>query len=318
MSSPIADLSYRHYDGPIAPPAARWWAIARASMRISMKNRWIWLWAGLSAWLYIILLAVFYFVGMTPMPEGQKNPVLLQIVWKDQFLNAFSTGQLFYLIIALTIGIGSIANDNRANALLVYLSKPCTKLDYVLGKWIGIFLPITGIAAVPTLVFYGYCLMTYRDYGFLTEDPKLLFKLLGMVLIPGVVHASLCIGISSLFRQGRLAGATYAGVYFFTLFFTKAMQITSAVQQGNGNSAPAIVNRLYYGSIDGIQIGMAKALLGTDGSALFPGMNGGGRRGAPLPVPAPEVWLAFGIGGALCALAVFVAWTRIRAVEVVG
>lgn len=322
MASPIADLSYRHYDGPLEPPAYRWWSIARASMRLSLKKRGFWLWASFSAWFYILLLAIFFFVdtfsqGVTA--PGQKNPILMQIVWKDQFLNAFSTAQLFFFILALLIGVGTIANDNRANALLVYLSKPCTKTDYVIGKWLGIFLPITLVTAVPTLLFYLYCVMTYRDYGFLTEDPRLLFRLLGMVLVSGFVHASLSLGISSMFNQGRLAGATYAGLYFFTLSFTKAMQVISIIAQQDRKPVPGIVNNLYYASVDGIQIGLAKAILGTDGSALFPGGGGGGgRRIEPLPVPAPDFWPIFGVVGGICALAILIAWTRVRAVEVVG
>lgn len=322
MASPIADLSYRHYDGPLEPPAYRWWAIARASMRLSLRKRGFWLWATLSGWFYILLLAIFFFVDTFSqgIAEGQKNPILMQIVWKDQFLNAFSTAQLFFFILALLIGVGTIANDNRANALLVYLSKPCTKTDYIIGKWLGIFVPITLVTAIPTFLFYLYCIMTYRDYGFLTEDPRLLFKLCAMVLVSGFVHASLSLGISSLFNQGRLAGATYAGLYFFTLSFTKAMQVTSTIAQTNKSTVPGIVNNLYYASVDGIQIGMAKAILGTDGSALFPGANGGGGRGAPapLPVPAPEFWPMFGVMTGVCALALLIAWTRVKAVEVVG
>lgn len=327
MASPIADLSYRHYDGPLDPPAYRWWAIARASMRLSLRKRGFWVWATLSAWYYLFLLIVFFFVETfltQNLTGGQKNPFLMQLVWKDQFLNAFANAQLLYLILALLIGVGTISNDTRANALLVYLSKPCTKTDYIIGKWLGIFVPLTLVTAVPTFLFYLYCLMTYRDYGFLTEDPRLFFKLIGLVMVPGFVHASLCLGISSIFRQGRLAGATYAGLYFFTLSFTKVMDKFYEARQLNGKSAPGIVENLYYSSIDGIQLGMGKVILGTDGSSLFPSLGGGPRRGGggaavtALQVPAPQFWAIAGITLGICALSVLIAWVRVKAVEVVG
>jgi len=322
MASPIADLSYRHYDGPLEPPAYRWWAIAKQSMRLSIKKKGFWIWAALSGWFYVLLMAIFYFVDTLSqnVPIGQKNPIMQQIVWKDQFLNAFSTSQLFFFIIALLIGVGTIANDNRANALLVYLSKPCTRLDYVIGKWIGIFLPMTLVTAVPTLLFFFYCLMSYRDYGFLTEDPRLFLKLLPMILVPGIVHASLALGISAMFGQGRLAGATYAGVYFILVFFTKAMQLINTSSQVDGRTVSPIVQKLYYFSIDGIQIGLAKLFLGTNGSPLFPtGPGGNNRRGPqPLPVEAPDASLILPLAIGVCALSLFIAWSRVRAVEVVG
>ncbi len=324
MASPIADLTYRNYDGPLEPPMYRWWAIAKASMQLSVKKKAIWWLASFASVWYLFMLAMFYVLDMMSqnVPLGQKNPLLQQIIWKDQFLNAFSIAQLAIFIIALLIGVGAIANDNRANALLVYLSKPVTRVDYLIGKWLGIFIPITLIVAVPTLVFFGYCAMSYRDYGFLTEDPRLPLKLLLMVMVPGFFHASVSLGISALFNQGRLAGATYAGIYFMTLFFTKAMQIVHIVSSDEGDGSPPIVRTLFYCSVDGIQIALAKIILGTDGTslfAMFPQGPGGGR-GRPQieSIPAPSPTLFFGIYFLICALALFIAWTRIRAVEVVA
>jgi len=320
-SSPIADLSYRNYDGPLEPPINRWWAIAKMSIRLSLKKKGFWVWAVLSGYWYMILLAVFYFVdAQASVVSGKQNPFFANLVWKDQFLNGFAIGQLLLFVLALLIGAGAIANDNRANALLVYLSKPCSKLDYVVGKWLGIFIPITAVTAVPTLLFYAYCLMSYRSYGFVTQDPWLIVKLFGMILIPGFFHASAALGISSLFQQGRLAGATYAAFYFFGIFFTKAMQsiiVMSGLNDitGSGSSAPAFVKNLYYCSVDGIQIAVAKVILHTDGSPPLAGPGPAAKLGV---VPAPSGWIFIPAFFAICGLFMLLAWSRIRAVEVVG
>lgn len=326
MSNPIADLSYRNYDGPLERPINRWWAIAVVSMRMSLKKKGFWIWSCISAWWYLMMMAIFYFIDVISAPGlGQKNPILESVVWKDQFLNAFSISQMLLFIIALLIGVGTIANDNRANALMVYLSKPVSRLDYLIGKWLGIFIPITAVVALPALAFFGYGLMSFREYGFLSEDPMLPVKLIFMVLVPGFFHASVALGISSMFNQGRLAGATYAGIYFLTLFFTKMMQFLFFATVEPGSPAAKLVSNLYYCSIDGIQIAMAKIILGTNGSFLFPmqslnGPGGGSPKNTPvgLTVPAPDAApfvIAFFL---ICAISLFVAWTRIRAVEVVG
>lgn len=319
MASPIADLSYRNYDGPLEPPVNRWWAIALMSMRMSKAKKGFWTWSILSTFWYLILLAVFYFVdagSAASAAVGQQNPFFKNLVWKDQFLNAFSTAQLFMFILALLLGAGTIANDNRANALLVYLSKPCSKLDYVIGKWLGIFLMITFVSAVPTLVFYVYCLLSYRSYGFITQDPWLIVRLLGMVLIPGFFHASASLGISSLFQQGRLAGATYAALYFFGYFFTKMMQFIHLDSAMSGGSSK-LVDSLYYCSVDGIQIAMAKICLHSNGSPLI-SPPGAGNVAALGIVPEPTPLLFTGAFFGICALFLLLAWSRIRAVEVVG
>jgi ABC-2 type transport system permease protein len=320
MASPIADLSYRNYDGPLLPPANRWWAIAKLSIQMASKKKGFWIWSALSSYWYLILIIILYVIDLvTPLQPGQKNPVLSSFVWKDQFLNAFSLAQLLYFIIALLIGLGTIANDNRANALLVYLSKPCSKIDYIIGKWLGIFIPLTLVTLVPTLLFYLYGIMSYRQYGFFSSDPWLFFKLLAMCCVPGAIHASLALGISSLFNQGRLAGAAYAGLYFIPYFITVAMKILINVGSARGSDVPPLAYKIFYASIDGLQIGLAKVILRTDGSAPFAGFNNNpNRRGFQATIPMPDGPTIFLIALIVCAIGIGIAWRRVRAVEVVG
>lgn len=318
MASPIADLTYRNYDGPLEPPVNRWWAIAKMSMKLSVKKRGFWVWSSFSTFWYAILLIIFY-VNETLVtnagPMGQKVSIFNTLSWKDQFLNAFNESQLFLFILALLMGAGTIANDNRAKALLVYLSKPCSKLDYVIGKWLGIFVPITIVAAVPAFLFYFYCLMSYRSYGFWSQDPWLIVRLCGMILIPGICYSSITLAISSMFQQGRLAGGVFAGLYFISYFVTIAMGgAYISISMGN-NEPPAIVKTLYYCSVDGIQNAMAKIILHTNGSPQIPIMGQASQ--ARFQVPEPSAFLFVPAFFAICGIAILVAWSQIRAVEVV-
>jgi len=309
-TSPIADLSYRHYDGPLNPPTFRWWCIAKASMRMNVKKTSFWAYGTISAAWYLVMAVVLY-ISATFGPSGMSQG-LGEVHWRDEFLTAFGYSQLGLMLCALLLGAGAIANDNRANALLVYLSKPCTKLDYVMGKWVGIAIPITLMSAIPAIGFYGYCVASFRDVGFPTS-PVLALDMLVLSLVPGILHASLALGISSLFRQGRLAGAAYAGLYFLSLFFTvivgQILMATSGHVSGDVVPANGLLGNLYYCSVDGIQIGLAKIVLGVDGSRAL--------LHSPFSVGIPSGWLLL-LFLAISALACWVAWVRVRAVEVIG
>ncbi len=313
MTGPIADLTYRNYDGVMLPPTMRWWVISKASIQLAMKRKGFWVWASLSSYWYMLLLAVYYFMDVLGRggPPGATNQLMKQIVWKDQFLTGLSMAQFFFFVLALLFGIGVIANDNKANALLVYLGKPCSKLDYLFGKWMGIFLPMTAIVAVPTLIFYGYCFLSYKEYGFATQDPWIFLKVLALIPIPGIFHASLCLGISSLFREGRLAGATYAGIYFVGLFVTEAIKVVHEVNRHNPRVITQSLVNAFYCSVDGIQIAMAKLIMNSNGSAPFPGM-----RDRQIHAATPGFVLAIYFG--LCFLGIFIAWRRVHAVEIVS
>ena len=308
-ASPIADLTYRGYDGPMNEADRRWWAIAKMTMRMGIKRKGFWVCSVLSGWYYVVMMAVFYFVDVLTANIGTaQNQFLKTIVWKDQFVAGFSTAQLLLFIVAMIIGIGTIANDNRANALLIYLSKPCTKVDYLVGKWVGLFIPLYCVALVPSLVFYGYIAMSFRDYGSVSSDPWLPLQLLVMAALPAFLMASLCVGISSLFREGRLAGATFAGVYFMTNLFTHMM---AGVFIMVGESR--VVRDLFYASVDGLSIAMAKFVCVTDGSSMI--MEKGQQASN---IGRPDAFLAILAFFGLSAFSVLVAWLRIKPVEVVG
>jgi ABC-2 type transport system permease protein len=330
MATPILDLSYRNYDGPLEAPTYRWWPIAKSSMRLAFKKKMMWVFMVMSS-LYFLLMGFRMFLVETltaqaPMQvragrEDQLDALFARIVWKDQFLHAFSYGQLYFLLIVLILGAGAIANDNRSNALLVYLSKPVTKVDYLIGKWVGVFLPLLMTMLIPAITFYLYGLMSYRDQGFVSQDPFLILKLLLVFPVSAAFYASLITGISSMFSQGRLAGATFAGVYFLSNFFTVAVGITfffasGADRPGRSEAAPTgvleLIQKLWYCSIDGLNIGWMKSVMQTAGSTPF------GFPGRGLFVKAPPMWLPLlGMIG-LSAIAMWVAWRRIRPVEIVG
>lgn len=321
-AGPIADLSYRHYDGPLDKPIARWWSIASLSMQLSLRKRGFWWWAiGAGYWYYALLMIFWFLDTFLPLPEGmEKNPILSQIIWKDQFINGFSISQLLLFIVAWLVGAGTIANDVRANALLVYLSKPLDRKDYIIGKWLGIFVPVTIAAALPTYIFYLYGMLSFQNYGFLS-DPWLWAKLIPVVLLPGVFYASLVLGISSIASSGRMAGVIFAGLYFLPWFFTKSMQLLRFVGSQNGQKVPGIIDTLYYCSLDGIQIGLAKIMLQTSGSPLFPSMGGPGSRRArnmTLPIPSPDPALFWSLFAVICVAGIAIAYSRVKAVEVVG
>lgn len=315
MTSPIADLSYRNYDGPLGSPRLRWWVISRTAILQAFKKKMFWVAAAFSAWYYLVMIVVLFFVeqigASSPQSQAMMSPFLQRIVWKDQFLHGFSFAQLVILLTALLLGAGSIANDNRANALLVYLSKPGSKLDYVIGKWVGIFLPLLLMMAIPTLLFYGYGAMSYLQYGFYSDDPTILPKMLVILPVSAALHTSLVLAISSAFNQGRIAGATYAGVYLLGNFFTQLMRIAWISSRGE---APTAIKTLYYCSVDGLQIGLAKSVLGTKGTMPFGFMNGG----ISSSVPAPPLAAMLAVVTLVTVVCLLVTWSRVRAVEVVG
>lgn len=315
-AGPIADLSYRTYDGVLDAPTQRWKVIARANVMRVVKNKWYWVLIAVGGWYYGIMFIGLFIIDYMLSAGGndakQAMQQLARVDWSAQFLHGFSFGQIWFLFIALIAGAGSIANDNRTNALLVYLSKPCTKKDYVIGKWVGVFVPIAFAMIVPSLFFYAFGAMNYREFGFLSDDPWLIVKVLLITAIGAAFQTSLVLGVSSLFNQGRMASATYVGAYFISNIVTFILGIIMMESHGGASGVRSFASGLYYCSIDGLSIGVAKVILGLDSPNLFIGADNG------LNVDRPSPYLAFGLVIILGLFAMRLVWKRVRAVEVVG
>lgn len=306
-ASPIADLSYRNYDGPLHNRAARWWIVALANIRITRKKPGFWILALVAFLPYIVTLLMLQFTGGNP--NGPMSSSNLSSKFTTQFFQALSNQQFWIFLMALLVGTGCIAADNRANALLVYLSKPITKGDYLLGKWMGVFLILFAICFLPALILFVYCALSYSADGFFRNEPSLWWRMLLATIVPAAVHASLLVGFSAWSKTPRMAGAIYASVYLVSGIITG---IVGGLQFRAHPDASRLITHL---SISGAIQGLAQNILHvTLDITQFRRRQG---EMATLHLAPPSFWAMLGLTAGLIVLGVLAARTKVKAVEVV-
>ena len=309
-TTPIADLSYRNYDGPIRRHPVRWWIIARAHVRTTTRRWGFWALAAATCLPWLVLGAIIYF-QMLAYDQAMKNapPEFAAMVPLPEFVRSIVTayGQtLFWMFfLSLLVGAGSIAGDNRANALQIYLSKPLLKRDYVIGKWIGVFLPLTVAGLVPALMFYLFCLTSYTEYGF-PRSPLMFVRLVGTIALAGAVFTSLVVGFSSWYRSSVVAGGIYAGVYY-ALLMLSAIGTLILVLSGYQKAAATVAHL----SIGGMLNGIAQHVFNARALEMGP------RRMTAVEPPMPELWPLVLVAVLVVVGGIMAARMRIRAVEVV-
>ena len=314
--SPIADTSYRNYDGPLNLRRSRWTIIAAAMWQLIKKKSVFWVLAALC--LLPFLFAVLKLWIQSRLPSGiveqRPDPVFYLMFdltpgqkYTYQFYRALDFQLYFLFPLAILLGSGSIAADNRTNALMVYLSKPLTKGDYLLGKWLGVFLIMFGASVVPAFGLYMYALMS-DGIDFLKQDPFLLLKVACASVIPAALFTSLQLGLSAWSKTPRIAGAVFAGIYVASGWIA---QILWEMQTNKDLTKGILLRHL---SLSGIINGLNQNLFGLN----LHWANVHRRRGfnvAELPPPNAAVlftvFLVIVIGGIAAARA------KINAVEVV-
>ncbi len=122
---------------------------------------------------------------------------------------------VFVFFVTIWVGAGLIANDRRANALPLYLSKPLTAAEYIAGKMAILcvfllfvtWLPAVGLLLVQT-VFAGS--------AFILNNAYLLPAITLFSFVQILLASTTMLALSSLSKSSRFVGIMYAGLMFFT------------------------------------------------------------------------------------------------------
>src|ERR1041385_960706 len=124
---PIHDQGYRRYGGQRAPRGRAWAVIARTGIRARLGQR---------AFLGLLLLSWFpFFVRAVQIYAAANLPQAAFLAPTGETFRQFLEQQSFFVfVITVYVGAGLIANDRRANALQIYLSKPLMRTEYIFGK----------------------------------------------------------------------------------------------------------------------------------------------------------------------------------------
>jgi ABC-2 type transport system permease protein len=266
---------------------------------------------------YLFIIAILFYQGrLTANPTGRSvsslsNPYFDSTTGQQyalQFYNALGYQLLYLVILTVIAGAGSIASDNRNNALLIYLSKPITKNDYVLGKWVGLFLTLFVVAFGPALLLYIYCLISFYSDGFLRNEPRLLWHIVESTAITCAVFTSTMLGLSAWSKSPRITGAILAGLYFSLQIVTFAFW--SLFSRGDYTKNVVMLHSSIGGAISGLTQGIYGVTIHT--------MRGNFRRGFhPSNITPPSSAIMWMIVIGLIVVGISAARLKVRAVEVI-
>jgi len=109
-------------------------------------------------------------------------------------------------------GSSLIADDRRHNALSLYLSRPLTRVDYLLGKAAGVGVPIACLTLIPCLLLYLLHGLFRNDWLLLFRDAQILMAIVLQSLLLIVSGSLIILAISSCTKQGRYATFGFIGL----------------------------------------------------------------------------------------------------------
>lgn len=213
---PIHDQGYRRYGGRKRPIGTAWWVIARQQIRTVLSQK---------RYILLLILAWLPFVGRVVQIYLAANfQQAAFLATSAQLFRGFLGFQSLFVFLLIVGASGAIADDRRANALQVYLSKPLTRVEYIAGK---LFAPLAFVLSVTLLPALLLLVVHVAFAGSLTFVTRNLYLLPAIVLYSvaiGMLGTFTMVALSSLSKSRRFTALTYTGLFFFTTAMYQALR----------------------------------------------------------------------------------------------
>ena len=284
---PIHTQDYRHWEGTLKQRHwTRWWIIAKAELKLLAQRKIVRLIVAIPPVIYILSHAIFIY-GVNIVPENFMS-FNIDSSFFQKYLFKIAQFPSAFLIALIVVfgGSGLIATDMKNNTLSLYLSKPLSWIDYLIGKFAVIGVLLGCLTLVPgLLLFLEHALLA--DISFLKENYWLPFSIIIYSVLITVSASLLMLLFSSLTSNPRYATIGFCAVWFGSPVIQQLLKVFTRTSK-----------------TDVVSIWANYDIIGT---ALFAGSH---------THAVHWVWSLL-IVLALIAFCLFVLHRRIRAVEVV-
>lgn len=129
------------------------------------------------------------------------------------FLNFLGVQSMLAFFCAAFVGPGLISPDLANNALPLYLARPFSRYEYILGRMSVLLILLSAMTWIPGLLMFG--LQSYLDdTGWMQDNMRIAYGLFVGSCVWILVLSCLALAISAWVKWKPVAGAMMFGVFF--------------------------------------------------------------------------------------------------------
>jgi ABC-type transport system involved in multi-copper enzyme maturation permease subunit len=303
----VYEQTYKRYAGPLTPEWSRFLIIPRHAYRAVFNSKLF------TAFYVICFLPLLVEAILIYLHHNINAIAIMQINVKELvpidafFFETFvSIQQGFAFFVALLIGPPLVARDLRNNALPLYLCRPFSRTEYVMGKMSVIVILVSAMTWVPQLLLFLF--QSYLE-GFTWFRTNLWMA--SAIIIGGVVWALLLAlltqTISALVKWRVVASGALLALFFIPSVFGEFINVIFLTRWGHIISLGALIRNV------------TKGLFGTFERvvdvARITDFNDNVIR--EIQVLEPPLWCSWAMLFLICAICLALLAWKVKAYEVV-
>ena len=293
--------TYRPYEGPLGPAWLRFLVIPRYAFEEMRRSRFLSIFF-LATFIYPLICALLIYVQHNASAlkllniQGASNLVSINVTF---FLSLMGWQSVMALFLAAFIGPGQVSPDLANNGLSLYLARPFSRFEYVLGKMSVLMILISVMTWIPGLLLFG--LQGYMEgWSWMTDNARLASGIFFGSWVWIVLLSLMALALSAWVKWKPAAGALMFVVFFVTSTFAAVVNEVQRTHWGNVASLSYLVGSVWEQFFEG-------ANKTTNGAVFFR---------SPMGQEIP-MWLCWGGLGLVMLICVSMLAKKIRGAEVV-
>ena len=293
--------TYRPYDGELTSSLRRFLVIPRYSFVELHRSRFLNIFF-LASFAYPAISAFLIYIQHNASVLslfGAQSASRLITINVQFFLALLGWQGMLALFLASFIGPGQISPDLANDALSLYLARPLSRTEYVLGKMavlLGLLSLMTWVPGLLLFLLQGYL----EGWSWISEHSRYAWGIFIGAWIWILVLSLLALALSAWVKWKPAAGGLMFGVFFVAAGFGATINAVQRTNWGN------LVNISY--------------LIGSVWVNLFEGANKTSNGAVFFRAPQGEelpLWCSWTALLALCGICVYMLTRKIRGREVV-
>jgi ABC-2 type transport system permease protein len=301
----VYEHTYKQYLGKLTPEWSRFLVIPRHAFRDVFRSK---LFTAFFVVCFIPLLieAILIYLhhnvnALAILKVDVRELIPIDASFFQTFVNLQGT---FAFFVTLLVGPPLVARDLRNNALPLYLCRPFSRTEYVLGKMSVLLILLSAITWVPQLLLFLFQSYLEGASWFVNN-----LSLASAIFIGSVVWilllALLSQAVSALVKWRVIASAALLGIFFIPSVFGEVINQLFLTRWGNIISLGALIKNVTAG------------LFGTFVQASGHVTEWDGRIGREIIVNEPPLLASWFVLFLICVICLALLSRKVKAYEVV-
>ena len=303
----VYEQSYKSYTGRLTPEWSRFLIIPRHAYRAVFNSK---LFIAFFAICFLPLLveAILIYLRHNFGALAAMNLNVRELVPVDAFFfETFVDIQMgFAFLMALLIGPPLVSRDLRNNALPLYLCRPFSRTEYVMGKMSVPLILLSLITWVPQLLLFLF--QSYLEgFAWFKDNVSIAFAIVISSIVWILLLALLSQAISALVKWRVVASGALIGLFLIPSVFGAFVNEVFATGIGNLVSLGGLIRNVtagLFGTFD--RLIQVRRITDFDGTVL-----------REIVINQPPLWASWTMLFLLCVACLALLSWKVKAYEVV-